>query len=275
MAAVAMPATHVLIRQQEPHLGRLQILVAVLFQGAELRGIDAHVGIKAGERRPVPAGPDRQYGVDRGRGFLVLLRRKQDQTAELVRHGVVGFPGDGLIDLRHGRFVIALGEGIASRVESLVGRVVGVRWDRGNRLSGRRRCDDNRLRIVDRRAFDDDHVRIVRIVVRPVAPAPRSVPHDGRGDQSASHETGRPPRDRSTMPRMIPMVMVVPVAVIPMAVAAVMIGHRADGMSAVAAIGTAGSVRCARRGAVPTAAAATMRLCRHELRRRMRPCRHA
>ena len=44
-----------------------------------------------------------------------------------MRHGIVRFYGDGLIDLRHRRWVIASRKGIVGRVEELRRPLVGLR----------------------------------------------------------------------------------------------------------------------------------------------------
>ena len=74
-----------MVGQQETGRRRVRVLRHVFFQGAELIGVGADVGVHAAQRGPVPAGALRQDGVDRAGRLVVAVQREKRQPAELVQ----------------------------------------------------------------------------------------------------------------------------------------------------------------------------------------------
>ena len=97
--------------------------------------------IETRHRRPVPAGPNREHGVEWSRGEVVLADREEDQCPELVERGVVGKDLQGLIGESECAGIVAGAKSSPRRVELRDGRA-------GDLLGGRGRLRVDGLTVV-------------------------------------------------------------------------------------------------------------------------------
>ena len=76
---------------------------AVVLERAKLSRVGVDVGVEADERGPVPAGPDREHGVEGRGGLIVALQGEQAKRPELVQGRVVGQLRQGGVGLLEAR----------------------------------------------------------------------------------------------------------------------------------------------------------------------------
>ena len=93
---------------------------AITLERPQLLGVGFGIAVQADQGRPVPAGPDRQHGIEHGRRFVIPLEREQAAGAKLVQGRVVGRRLQGLVGQLERPGVIAGLEGLASAVENVV-----------------------------------------------------------------------------------------------------------------------------------------------------------
>ena len=106
-----------MVSQDEPAGRGRRIRGDVRLQLAELGRVDLDVRVETGHGGPVPARSDREHGVERPRGKVVLADREEDQCPELVERGVVGKDLQRLVGEPECAGIVAGAEGSPRRVE--------------------------------------------------------------------------------------------------------------------------------------------------------------